>query len=180
MVGPTEAAPVAPPQAATVAATEAPTAVPTDTPVPEPNVDSAREGTVEASSVYPGYSAAMATDGDVTTSWFSAGSNVEGPTSTFRWAGARDDFIGSIAILSNAEHSVPEVRTGFGFGSVNVQVLDASGAVVFEQGFLLDGTPDPNVLARPNVVGRSIVLVFSGHESPDCGGFSELQVGVVR
>jgi len=41
-------------------------------------------------------------------------------------------------------------------------------------------TADPQVTLHPNVVGRSIVLLYSGHESPDCGGFAELQVGVFR
>jgi hypothetical protein len=58
--------------------------------------------------------------------------------------------------------------------------LDASGAVVYEVVQDLAGTPDPNVHLKPNVVGRSVQLLFSGHESVECGGFSELEIGVFR
>lgn len=156
----------------------APTATPT--PIPEPNAQVASEGHVKTSSTSAGFPANLGIDGDPTTSWFSEGSNVDGSASTFRWTGQQDDLIATIALTSNAQHDEPSFRTGYGFDSVLIQVLDASGAVVFEELADLSGTPDPNVQVRPGVVGRSILLTFRGHESAVCGGFGELQVGAVR
>ena len=59
-------------------------------------------------------------------------------------------------------------------------MLDVQGNVVFEESAGLEGTPDPDVVASPNVVGRTIRFLFSGGEAPDCGGFGELRVNVVR
>jgi hypothetical protein len=139
------------------------------------------EGFVDASSTYSDqYSTSLAIDGDDTTSWFSAGSNVDGKYSFFRWTGAQDDLITSVGILSNKNHQDPNVRTGYGFASVTVQVLDSANTAVFEQNVPLDGTPDPDVFVQPNVVGRTVILFFYGHEAPDCGGFSELQIVAAR
>jgi hypothetical protein len=158
--------------------TPEPTSAPT--PVPQANYDAAPEGAVQASTTYPGYAAAAAVDGDVTSSWFSAGSQADGQDSTFTWHGLRDDLIASVTILSNADHATPDFRTGFGFESVTIQVLDSAGALAFEETLALPGTPDPHVTVKPGVVGRSVHLTFTGHEAPDCGGFAELQIGVVR
>ncbi|HJW91514.1 MAG TPA: VWA domain-containing protein, partial [Anaerolineales bacterium] len=160
--------------------TEQPTSPPTFTPLPEPNFDATSEGSVQASSTSSGYPASSAIDGDTTTSWFSRGPNIDGPTSTFQWTGLRDDLITSLTILSNKDHSNPSFRTGYGFDSVMVQILDAAGSIVFEETIELPGTPDPDVILKPGVVGRSVVLIFSGHESVDCGGIGELVVGVTR
>jgi serine/threonine protein kinase/Mg-chelatase subunit ChlD len=151
------------------------------TAIPEPNAEIAAEGTVEASSIYDAnYPASLAVDGDLSTSWFSAGT-IKGDTNpTYVWTGQQDDFIASIELISNREHQVVDFRTGFGFESVTVQVLDAQGNVVFEESASLEGTPDPDVTFTPNEVGRSIRFIFSGGEAPDCGGFGELKVNVVR
>jgi hypothetical protein len=61
-----------------------------------------------------------------------------------------------------------------------VQVFSAADKLVYEETVNLDGTPDPDVLVQPNVVGQWIWLVFTGSEAQDCGGFSELRVNVVR
>jgi len=92
----------------------------------------------------------------------------------------QDDFIASIDLISNREHQVVDFRTGYGFGDVTIQVLDAQGNVVFEESAALDGTPDPDIRVTPNVVGRSVRMIFSGGEAPDCGGFGELKIGAVR
>ena len=73
-----------------------------------------------------------------------------------------------------------DFRTGYGFEEVTIQVLDAQGNVVFEESASLEGTPDPDVLFTPNKVGRSIRFIFAGGEAPDCGGFGELKINVVR
>jgi hypothetical protein len=151
------------------------------TPIPEPNAEVASEGTVEASSSYDAtYPASLAVDGDLSTSWFSAGAIKGDSNPSYVWTGLQDDFIGSIELISNREHQVVDFRTGYGFEEVTIQVLDAQGNVVFEESAGLAGTPDPDVVVEPNVVGRTIRFVFSGGEAPDCGGFGELRVHVVR
>lgn len=144
------------------------------------NVEVTSEGTVEASSITNGFPAVLSVDGDPTTSWFSSGPGPNGGPSVYRWTGARDDLITSVALFSNAQNSEPSFRTGFGFGSVTIQVLDANQNVLFEETVPLDGTPDPDVKVRPGVVGRTVVLTLTGHEDPTCGGFSELQIEAVR
>jgi len=119
-------------------------------------------------------------DGDLSTSWFSAGSVGGDNNPTYVWTGLQDDFIASIELISNREHQVVEFRTGYGFGGVTVQVLDAGGNVVFEESASLDGSPDPDIRVTPNVIGRSIRFIFTGGEAPDCGGFGELKIGAVR
>jgi hypothetical protein len=151
------------------------------TPIPEPNAEIAAEGTVQASSSYDAtYPASLAIDGDLSTSWFSAGALGGDEAPSYIWTGVQDDFIASIDLISNREHQVVDFRTGYGFGEVTIQVLDAQGEVVFEESAALDGTPDPDVRVLPNVVGRSIRILFSGGEAPDCGGFGELKVNVLR
>ena len=165
-----------PPPGASTAVVEA-----SATPIPEPNAEIASEGTVEASSIYDStYPASLAIDGDLSTSWFSAGAIKGDSNPSYVWMGLQDDFIASIELISNREHQVVDFRTGYGFGDVTIQVLDARGDVVFEQSAELPGSPDPDVVVEPNVVGRSIRLLFSGGEAPDCGGFGELRVHVVR
>jgi hypothetical protein len=140
----------------------------------------AGEGSVEASSIFEGFPVSLSVDGDRSTSWFSTGPGAGGSPSLYRWTGTRDDLITTVSVLSNAQHSEPSFRTGFGFGSLTVQVLDANDNVVFEETVALDGTPDPDVVVQPGVVGRTVVLSLSGHEDPGCGGFSELQIEAVR
>ncbi|MGE0822917.1 MAG: hypothetical protein AB7G75_11650 [Candidatus Binatia bacterium] len=145
------------------------------------SLDITAEGNVQASSTFGGnqFPAQLAVDGLQSSSWFSAGPEPQG-TTTFLWTGRQDDMISSVAILSNALHENLSFRRNFGFGSVTIQVLTSSGAVVFQQSVALPGTPDPSIIVEPGVVGRAVRLVFSGHEDPECGGFSELQVVAER
>jgi serine/threonine-protein kinase len=164
-----------PADGATVVAEASPTSI------PEPNAEIASEGTVEASSIYDSnYPASLAVDGELSTSWFSAG-RIGGDANPFYiWEGQQDDFIASIELISNRSHQVVDFRTGFGFEEVTIQVLDAQGNVVFEESAALEGTPDPDITVIPNVIGRSVRMLFSGGEAPDCGGFGELRINVVR
>ncbi len=146
-----------------------------NTPTGQP-VNVTAEGAVQASSTFPGYPASLAVDGDPTTSWFSTGPGPGGTPSTFRWTGKRDDRIDSITVQSNRLNSNPAFRTGYGFGSVTIQVLDGSQNVVYATTVDLPGTPDPDVTVSPQVVGRSVVLILAGHEAPNCGGFAELTI----
>jgi tRNA A-37 threonylcarbamoyl transferase component Bud32 len=146
-----------------------------------PNAEIASEGTVEASSIYDAtYPASLAVDGDLSTSWFSAGAIKGDSNPSYVWTGLQDDFIASIDLISNREHQVVFFRTNYGFEWVTVQVLDAQGNVVFEDSASLAGTPDPDIRVTPNVIGRSIRMIFTGGEAPDCGGFGELKIGTVR
>ena len=161
---------------------EQPTASVDDTasPVPAPNAEIASEGKVEASSIYDAtFPASLGIDGDPTTSWFSAGPDADG-TSTYVWTGVQEDFIATIDLISNRDHEVTEFRTGYGFESAIIQVYNAQDQLVYEETVSLAGTPDPDIHITPNVVGQWIWFVFSGSEAPDCGGFAELKVGVVR
>jgi Mg-chelatase subunit ChlD len=169
---PTE--PAAPPTATQ------PALPPTATAVPEPNAYISVEGRVEVSSIYDANSGASLTlDGNLSTSWWSAGPGQDGLT-TYQWTGERDDFIATIEVISNRENEVIDFRTGYGFEAATVQVLDAQGLVVFEESIELSGTPDPDIFVHPRVTGRSILLIFSGSEALDCGGFAELLIGAVR
>jgi len=153
----------------------------TATSIPPPNAEIASEGKVEASSSYDAnFPASLAIDGDLSTSWFSAGRVKGDGIPTFVWTGVQEDFIASIDVISNRENAVVDFRTNYGFESVNVQVFDAADNLVFQETVSLDGTPDPDVHVEPNVVGQWILLTFTGGEAPDCGGFGELLVNVVR
>jgi hypothetical protein len=133
-----------------------------------------QEGSVQASSVFGGnnFPATLSIDGSRRTSWFSDGA-AGGETETFRWTGRQDNLIGSVSVLSNRDH--PQFP-GFGFGSLRIDVLDVQGAVVFTRSFPLPGETDPDVTVSPNVFGRTVLLTFTGHDDPSCGGFSELIV----
>ena len=146
-----------------------------------PNAFIQKEGVVKATSVYSAtYAPSNAIDGDRTTSWFSKGSIVDGPTTTYTWTGTKDDLITLVRVIGNGANQDPSIRSNFGFGSVIIRVRDANGQIDFEQTVPLPGTPDPDAVVQPGVRGRSVELVFSGGETPDCGGFAELEVGVTR
>jgi hypothetical protein len=150
------------------------TAVPATTAAKQAT-DIARQGNVNASTVFPGgeFPARLAIDGSAATSWFSAGP--ENGNSTFAWQGP-EAMIQSIKLVSNRNHARPDFRTGFGFGQVTIELYDSQQRLVFEQSAALPGTPDPDVTFQPNAVGNRMLIHFSGHEDPTCGGFAELQI----
>ena len=161
---------------ATLAGLTAPTTTVAPTTVaPKQAVDIARQGNVNASTVYPGgeFPARLSIDGSAATSWFSAGP--ENGSSTFAWQGP-EAMIQSIKIVSNRNHARPDFRKGFGFGQVTIELYDSQQKLVFEQSAALPGTPDPDVTFQPNAVGNRMLIYFSGHEDPTCGGFAELQI----
>jgi hypothetical protein len=148
--------------------------------IPAPNALIAKEGQATASSTYSdAFRSELSIDGRDDTSWFSKG-NTDGPTSTYTWTHPKDDLITLVRIVGNGANADPANRNGFGFESVTIQVLDGSNDVDFEQTVVLPGTPDPTVEVRPGVKGRTVRLIFRGHEDPTCGGFAELVVGVTR
>jgi hypothetical protein len=169
---------IEPPETEPPAQTEPPeTEPPATTEAPE-TTDITSQGNVNATSEFSSeFPASLAIDGDPTTSWFSAGSDSDGATSTFAWGPADQSslFIESITVVSNADHANPDFRTGFGFSEVQIQVVGADG-VVWEEVVSLDGTPDPTITVEPGVVGNAILLHFGGHEASNCGGFAELIV----
>ncbi len=187
----------------TTAPTTGPTADPTTDPTSDPTTDPTssgestgepsdpcvgdtmnitQEGNVLASSVFdsllgPAYEADLSVDGDIATSWFSAGPNEDGTESTYEWYTAFDHCIDGIAIISNAMHANPDFHEGFGFESATVEIVDSSGGVVYSEDIDLSGTPDPDIMLEPGgVQGNQIRLLLRDHESEDCGGFAELAI----
>ncbi len=122
----------------------------------------------------------LALDFDFSTSWFSAGSSVDGGTSTFTWTSAQDDFIASAGIVNNAENKSILLRSGYGFKTVTFQVFsgpNATGNLLFEE--TVDypkSDPLPIATVAPLVTGRSIRLLLIEPENPARGGFSELLI----
>ena len=171
----------APTTTITTPSTPGPTGTTRPASIPAPNAFIQKEGAVSATSVFsPAFGTALAVDGKPETSWFSRGSQVDGPSTTFTWTYPKDELITLVRIVGNGAQSEPSFRKNYGFGSVIIRVLDANGRADFEQTVALPGTPDPDAVVQPGVRGRIIQLVFSGGEAPDCGGFSELEVGVTR
>jgi hypothetical protein len=174
---PTTASPTT---AAPTSAAPPPTAVPvttaaaTTTAPPQP-VELTELGVPAASSVFGGneFPAALALDGDLSTSWFSAGPSGGAATFSLSLPGAHT--IQRIAVVGNAGHATPAFQRNFGFEQVIVEVRNA-GAVTYTQQVALNGTPDPDVALALNAVGDEVRLVFTGSEDPGCGGFSELSV----
>jgi hypothetical protein len=136
--------------------------------IPKPNADATKEGTVTASSTFSSATpASLAVDGDKTTSWFGKGA------STFTWTGTKDDLVTEVRITGS-----PQANAGF--ASVTVEVLDEFGDSDFTETAQLSGTPDPEVVVRPGVKGRTVKLTFTGPEDPSHAGFAELKIGVTR
>jgi hypothetical protein len=163
----------------TTATTAPPQTAPPTQPPGQP-VSISREGSVSATSTYSAqFPASAGVDGDPSTSWFSAGAR-DGNTTTYTWSGTRDDRITEVVIVGNAQNSDPANRRGFGYASVVIQIVDGSGNVVYEQGFQGPSTAVNEVDAHMNVVGQRVVLKLSGRESPDCGGFGELNIVASR
>jgi len=164
-----------PDQAATTTSTTSTTSTTTTTTTTRPPpTDLTASGSVSASSVYPTgeFGPEMSVDGDLATSWFSAG----GGSAGYVWdlLGGRA-FVDSITIVGNGGHANQAVRIGFGFEAVRINVLDGT-ETVWTGDFSLAGTPDPTVTAQPGVAGTQVVLEFTGGEDPTCGGFGELVV----
>lgn len=142
-----------------------------------PYDDISEDGVVGASSVFSdNYHAFLASDGDYTTSWFSSGPENGGLPSIFEWEVLEPRCIARIDVHGNGLHSNPSFRENFGFESVIVRVFDQSEAVAFQQMLPMLGTPDPDLVIEPRVIGVRVQLELFEHESADCGGFSELEV----
>ncbi|MFQ5603601.1 MAG: hypothetical protein ACE5HS_10065 [bacterium] len=142
----------------------------------------APSGTVQASSTRsPGnFSPRLAVDFEFGTSWLSAGSSVDGSTSTFTWNGRQDDFFTAVGIVNNSRHTDPTYQNGFGFGTITFQVfseLSGKGEKRFEQTVPYPQSKDlPVVNVAPLATGRSIRLLLNEPQNPEAGGFSELLI----
>jgi hypothetical protein len=157
------------------AATTTTIAVPPTTVAPAVNV--ANRGSATASSDTGGlYPASLAVDGDPSTSWFSSGSNADGPVTTYTWTGSQNFQIASIAILGNDANRIAAFRHGFGYASSEIQVLDSAGNMTFDQTFTGPGPASAAVHATVNAVGEVVKVLLRGGESRNCGGFAELQI----
>ena len=137
------------------------------------------DGVVGASTVFSGYPPILSVDGDLSTSWFSTGPEGMGGgmPSVYTWTLTEERCISRISLSGNGLHSNPAFREDFGFDSVTVRVFNDANDVVFEGSEDLPGSPDPDVTMMPmGVTGSRVLLEFYGHESEECGGFSELTV----
>lgn len=142
-----------------------------------PMDDITAQGVVEASSVYnDDFHAYLAVDSNYGSSWFSSGPEPGGLPSLFTWTVLEPHCISEIHFTGNGLHQNPAYREDFGFGSMVVRVYDGSDTLLFQQMLALPGTPDPPVVAYPDVEGVKVELELFDHESNDCGGFSELEI----
>ena len=180
--------PFTPPTATTVAPTTTPvtTVAPTTTVPPTtarptttlaPAVNVATRGSATASSDTGGlYPASLAVDGDPTTSWFSSGSNHDGPVTTYTWTGPQNFHISSIAIIGNENNSIVAFRNGFGYASSEIQVFNSAGTMTYDQKFAGPGPASTDVHATVNATDQTVKVLLSGGQAADCGGFAELQI----
>jgi hypothetical protein len=154
------------------------TTVPSTTTTPPVQVvDVSADGVPFASSVTPGtnFTEDLAFDNNVSTSWFSAGA-AEGENSTLMWTAQAEHRISTIQLVGNGANSNPSFRSGFGFSSATIVVQALSGATAFSQDVSFGPSMDPNATVNPNVVGVKVIITFHHHQSPDCGGLSEVHV----
>ncbi len=139
-------------------------------------------GTSSASSTFTSgdFGAGNGNDLDFGTSWFSAGPAADPEGSVYTWTISEPQFIGTMGVFNNSEHDNSQYRSGFGFEKVNYKIYSGPGAT---GDLLFDETIDyPNTAAvpvlrvSPFVIGQSVELTLTGHESEICGGFSELLI----
>ncbi|MEM9491495.1 MAG: hypothetical protein AAGC55_20290 [Myxococcota bacterium] len=141
-----------------------------------------QDGQVAASATYSNeFLPELAVDGDFGTSWFSSGPELGGAPTQYDWSITRDECIEQVTVSGNERHAIDAFRTNFGFGQITVQVIDNNGMVVFSRTEQLPGTPDPTItMDIGGVLGNRVSLLLLGHESGDCGGFSELAITALR
>jgi hypothetical protein len=152
---------------------------------PDPNcfavINITDQGTPSASSVFDNnkseYGAFRATDTNIVSSWFSDG-NPDGKNDAEAYTWTFDENVD--IFLARVETDPEQFNGGglFGFATVAVRVLDASGAEVYNSGFMtMDGFRVDFTEAFPaGLVGRSVQLLLVGHQDKSCGGFAELRV----
>lgn len=134
------------------------------------------QGTVTATTTFSGFPAADSVDGSLSTSWFSTGPEGDGGPSVYSWSTVTDRCINRIEVDDNSAHSNNEFRTGYGFASATVRIIQ-DDIVVFEEMVQLPGTPDgPFAVDTGGIQGSRVLIELSGHENTSCGGFSELRV----
>lgn len=135
-------------------------------------------GVVGASSVFNNdYPASLSVDDDQSTSWFSDGPEGPGIPSVFSWSTSQAHCISSLLFRGNGLHTNPDFREDYGFARVVVKIYDSANTPVFQVDFDLPGTPDPELdIETGGVTGKRVELELYGHESSNCGGFSELKV----
>jgi hypothetical protein len=159
----------------TTAPTTTSTTTPTTTVAPGTNI--ASTGTATASTTFAGgqFPASNAVDGDLSTSWFSAGPDA-GPT-IYSWTAPDPTHVSQVTLTGNHQNADPSVRTKFGFGHVDVLIKNGD-TVVLNSGFDGPGNAVQVVTIPVGATITSIVLTFSQGEDTtrSCGGFSELAV----
>lgn len=135
------------------------------------------QGSVTASTTFNGdFLPSESVDGSAATSWFSSGPEGGGGPSIYSWSTVTDRCINRIEVDDNSGHSDPDFRSGYGFATATVRVLQ-DDLVVFEEAVPLPGTPDgPFTVETGGMLGSRVLIQLDGHENDSCGGFSELRV----
>ena len=155
---------------------------------PPNEITATDQGTVQASTIFDGnvglYGPGMAVDDELDSSWFSDGPGSEmNNEAKFTWTAAQTECISRVTVIGNGQHAMQAFQEDFGFAQVTVEVYEGSvdaANLRFSQSVNLPGTPDPDAVVMPNVRGDIVRLVLAGHESNDCGGFSELIINARR
>ena len=149
----------------------------TPAPMGQPIIITER-GTVSASTTFnddPAFAPEFAVDNDEQTSWFSAGTGPDG-TSVFTWTGERDFHISFVTIIGNLFHATEAFQEGFYFGRVEVRLETLDGEILASQERTrsTERSSSFGFVAFGDVLARRVVLVFSEHEAPNRGGFSDV------
>lgn len=166
-----------PPDETTSGGGETPTTTGQPTGCVGPMDDITAQGVVSANSVFnDDFQPYLGVDGSYASSWFSSGPEPDGGPTLYTWSVLSPLCIAQVSITGNGLHQNPSFREDYGFEHMIVRVYDDSEAIVFQQMFNVLGTPDPPVVAYPDVEGVRVELELYDHESNNCGGFSELEI----
>lgn len=141
------------------------------------------QGVVSATTEFNDqFTAELAVDGNLSTSWFSSGPEGAGAPSVYTWrldpSGPYTEIcIDQVHFFDNTDHFNMDFRDGYGFASATIRLIDANDQPVFERLVPLPEDPDgDHDVVTGGVTAQRVVLELSGHENPTCGGFSELQI----
>jgi hypothetical protein len=161
----------------TTASSTSTTSTSATTAAPAPPTDVIHDGTGSASSSSSGYGPGLGVDGNTATSWFSAGNSdpAGSETSIYTWTANNEHQVTGVQLVGNGANSNPSFRSGYGFTSATIDLLNAFGNVVATQDVSFPGS-DPNANVTISGLAKAVRITFHHHQNPACGGFAELHV----
>lgn len=130
--------------------------------------------TVTASSNFSGYPLGRAIDGNLDTSWFTAGGDAanKGTSPFFEVQLPEDSTITELRMFGNREFA-----NGFDFFAGIFQLFAADGSVLFDSGIVNLPAPVRDIaLTVPNIASVRRVRFTATDDESDTPGFAELQV----